>query len=469
MDNAAQIYADLPYTYKFAVILLIYGVIEALVRIKKSWSVPSLIVYTTTVIWYFTEVVIYPQYYTKFSQDIKENAYLQVIIFLIFFRILTPIFSASFKPKRIIKHPSFVGISLNVDALIRLLGVFWLLLFLYGVSLLDWNFMQALFPVTARDGLSLWARAGGASAGPTGFIVSTGSYIYLLICSLFGVLLNLQKTNRGRLLNLALILISWPNFILGGSRSAFLAVSMPAFFTYILISKQKLWVKLIVTAVLFSILNYVFTVVITYRNVGFSEYLNNLSQGVVEKPKTEHEGLNMAEELMFINSFYEQRVLQLQYGRDYLVELLNFVPRAIWAEKPILGLEYNILRGFGSSDSDIGVFATITAGFIGRGVINFGPWLGPVAPAVLLSLWCAFMSRLWSQRYSVMRLCLFLICLGVTPNLGRDVTMLVLWPAIFGYILVRCVEFFNKKRLKRMYLVAYSQDKFSTSKHKNYS
>ncbi|MBW4506920.1 MAG: oligosaccharide repeat unit polymerase [Scytonematopsis contorta HA4267-MV1] len=468
MDNITQIYADLPYTYKFAAILLTCGIIETLVRRKKSWSVPCLIIYITTIIWYFTEVIIYPKYYIKFSQDIKENAYLQIIIFLISFRILTPFLSAKLKPKKLINHPSFVGLSLNVNSLTKILGILWLLLFIYGVSLLNWNFIQALLPVTARDGLSLWARPGGASAGPTGFIVSTGSYIYLLTCSLFGVLLNLQKTNRGRLLNIALILISWPNFILGGSRSAFLAVSMPAFFTYILVSKQRMWIKLIVTAVLFSILNYAFTVVITYRNVGFLEYFNNLSQGVVEKPNTEHEGLNMAEELMFINGFYEQRVLELQYGRDYLVEFLNFVPRAIWPEKPILGLEYNILRGFGSSNSDIGVFATITAGFIGRGVINFGPWFGPIAPAILLSFWCAFISRLWCQRYSVMRLCLFLICLGVTPNLGRDVTMLVLWPAIFGYILVRCLEFINKKRLKRMYLVAHSQEKFSTYKHKNY-
>ncbi|MBW4506919.1 MAG: oligosaccharide repeat unit polymerase [Scytonematopsis contorta HA4267-MV1] len=441
---------DLPFTYKLAAILIIFLIIEALIRRKKSWAIPSLIVYLTTCIWYFLELIIYPQYYTKFAQDVKENSYLQVIIFLIIFRILTPIVSRKFQPKRLLEYSFFAGISLNLGKLLKLLAIYWFMLLLYGVSLLEWNFMQALFPVTARGGLTLWARSGAITPGLTGFIASVGSYIYLLICSLFGVLFSLQTSPKLKVLNFVLILISWPNFILGGARNAFLAVSMPAFFTYILLSKQKLWIKLIVTAILFGILNYLFTIVITYRNVGFLEYFNNLSQGIVEEPSTEHEGLNMAEELMFINTFYEHKVLELQYGNDYFVELLNFIPRAIWSDKPILGLNYNILRGFGSNNSDIGVFATIAAGFLGRGVINFGPWFGPVAPAILLSFWCAFISRLWSQRYSVLRLCLFLVCLGTTPNLGRDITMLILWPVVFGYALVRYLEFLNKKRLKEI-------------------
>jgi hypothetical protein len=35
---------------------------------------------------------------------------------------------------------------------------------------------------------------------------------------------------------------------------------------------------------------------------------------------------------------------------------------------------------------------------------------------------------------------LFLVGLGITPNMGRDITLLVLWPMIFGYIIVRYLE-----------------------------
>jgi hypothetical protein len=149
----------------------------------------------------------------------------------------------------------------------------------------------------------------------------------------------------------------------------------------------------------------------------------------------------MAEELFNINRFYEQRQLTLQYGFDYWAEALNIIPRFIFPDKPSIGYEYNLLRSPGS-----GIQATIAAGLIGRGVMNFGPWFGPVIPGILMAIWAGFLARLWSQRRSILRLGLFLVGLGITPNLGRDITLLVLWPMVFGYVVVRYLETLERRR-----------------------
>jgi hypothetical protein len=133
-------------------------------------------------------------------------------------------------------------------------------------------------------------------------------------------------------------------------------------------------------------------------------------------------------------------MLNLSYGKSYLEELLNIIPRAVWPGKPLLGIDYALLRGFGGGNADIGVVATLSPGMIGQGILNFGPWLGAVAPGTLFAVWAAWLSRLRVQSYSTLRLCLFLAALGITFNLGRGITLLVLFPIVFGYILVRFLE-----------------------------
>jgi hypothetical protein len=88
--------------------------------------------------------------------------------------------------------------------------------------------------------------------------------------------------------------------------------------------------------------------------------------------------------------------------------------------------------------------ATISSGLIGQGILEFGPFLGPIASAILMALWVALLTRWWYQRASNLRLILFLVGMGVTFNLGRDITLLVLWPVIFGYLTVRIAERFSQ-------------------------
>ena len=157
-------------------------------------------------------------------------------------------------------------------------------------------------------------------------------------------------------------------------------------------------------------------------------------------------GLNMIQELCFVNTYLETGAGSPAYGARYLTELLNFIPRSIWPSKPLIGIDYAKWRGFESDDSELGVSTTISSGMIGGGVLNFGQILGPVAAGILMALWIGLLIRWWEQRKSLLRLVLFMLGVGLTFNLGRDITMLVLWPVIFAYFFVRLTEIWVTRR-----------------------
>ena len=87
---------------------------------------------------------------------------------------------------------------------------------------------------------------------------------------------------------------------------------------------------------------------------------------------------------------------------------------------------------------------------IGGGVLNFGQIFGPVAAAILMAIWIGLLIRWWEQRKSLLRLMLFMLGAGLTFNLGRDITLLVLWPVIFAYCFVRLGEMWATRRFREL-------------------
>lgn len=432
--------------YVLALVLLLGLIIESFLSWgKKAWSIPAFAVYTTVGIWYCVEVIYTPERFEQFSSQILSMGYVQVILFLVTFRLcISALTQACLK-----NHSSawrFSG-TFNPGRLLVFIGTIWICLLGYGIYRLDGNVFQALFPITGRAGLQMWGRAAKASAG-SGFIVSSASYIYLLVCSFIGVLLPLPMSKPLKALNITLACLALPYFIFMGARNILLAATMPGYFSYTLFSADRPWKKILISVVLFVVLNQIMILIISARNIGFSSILFSAGDTVVSSTvgSQKHLGLNMFEELCYINQFYQEGVLNLTYGGRYLTELANIIPRAIWANKPSIGIEYAVLRGFGGASNDIGVFATVSTGLIGQGFYNFGPFLGPMAAGSLMALWCGWLSRLWLQRYSVLRMCLFLVGLGLTFNMGREITLLVLWPIVFGYLIVRFLEYSQRKR-----------------------
>src|SRR5262249_39648135 len=157
-------------------------------------------------------------------------------------------------------------------------------------------------------------------------------------------------------------------------------------------------------------------------------------------------GLNMIQELCFANAYVGSGEASPAYGGRYLNELLNVVPRVIWRSKPFIGIDYAKWRGLEDPNSELGVVATISTGMIGGGVLNFGPFLGPVTAGIIMALWTGLLMRWWEQRNSLLRLMLFMLGAGLTFNLGRDITLLVLWPVVFAYCFVRLIESWATKR-----------------------
>ncbi|NDC39902.1 MAG: hypothetical protein EBZ48_18035, partial [Proteobacteria bacterium] len=155
-----------------------------------------------------------------------------------------------------------------------------------------------------------------------------------------------------------------------------------------------------------------------------------------------HLGFNMFEELGFTNYFIANGAYKVNWGTRYFAELVNPIPRALWPGKPEIGTDYAIARGMGYGENTIA--GTVSTGMIGQGVVNFGRILGPIAAAFLMAIWVAVLARQDLMGHDIGHLLLYAIGLVLTFNMGRDITLLVLYPFIFGWLLL----WWNNRRNK---------------------
>lgn len=105
----------------------------------------------------------------------------------------------------------------------------------------------------------------------------------------------------------------------------------------------------------------------------------------------------------------------------------------------MIGIDYAMARGqaFGdASDGGAGVGATISTGMIGQGVVNFGTFFGVLAAAFLMAFWVAILARQDLMGEKMGRMLLFFIGCVLTFNLGRDITLITLYPFLFGYLMI---------------------------------
>ena len=308
--------------------------------------------------------------------------------------------------------------------------------------------MGAVFPLDGRNGPVMWGR-GAIESSASGFLISFAGYLFMAVTASLGVLVFFQRSAAWRLLAGAMFAITLPNFFFSGTRSAFLAVTVPFMITYLFYGRRLLILKLAILAIAFFCLKEGFRFVQVFRHEGFREVLASGNPYELMDEDVGTVGLNMIGELCFVNAYLDSGDTSPAYGARYLNELLNFIPRAIWPSKPLLGIDYAIWRGHEIVDreeGELGVNTTISSGMIGGGVLNFGQILGPVAAGILMALWAGLLIRWWEQRKSLLRLALFMLGAGLTFNLGRDITLLVLWPVVFAYFFVRLAEIWATRR-----------------------
>ena len=434
-------------TFYLAAALLLALTVESCVRLfmRDSFGI-TVVVYVTVFAWYFVDPFINPEQYDYLPSFLIGQSYGQVLLFLIGFRVFIPV-----AVRWIVRRPStgvFVTRGLSPEQILIGAGALWLGLFAFGIYRMDGDVIGAVFPVDSRAGATMWGR-GAVETGASGFLISSAAYLFNAVTAFLGVLIFFQRSTLWRLLAAAMFAITLPYFFLEGSRNHFLAAVVPFLITYLFYGRHFLIVKLAILAVAFVCLKEGFKFVTEFRMGGFRDVLAAKNPYELMEEDVREKGLNMIQELCFVNAYLGSGDTSPAYGARYLNELLNFVPRAIWPSKPLLGIDYAIWRGFESEDSDTGVNTTIASGMIGGGVLNFGQTLGPVAASILMALWTGLLIRWWEQRQSLLRFMLFMLGAGLTFNLGRDITMLVLWPVIFAYFFIRLTEIWARKRFGR--------------------
>jgi hypothetical protein len=190
-------------------------------------------------------------------------------------------------------------------------------------------------------------------------------------------------------------------------------------------------VKLITLGACFLVVNSWFSFVVANRSNW--DVAGAFASGGDKTKDGRHVGLIMFEELAWIDHFIVTGAYLPNHGRRYFAELVNPVPRALWKNKPTIGLDYAVARGQGVMDSSGTTTATMSTGLIGQGVANFGRVGGPLASALLMALWVATLARQDLLGKDSVRLILYGTGLVLTFNMGRDITLLVIYPFLFGW------------------------------------
>jgi len=436
-------------TFYLAAAALLILTVESCVKLlhRNSFGV-TIAVYVTVFAWYFVDPFIDPDQYSFLPPYLIERSYLQVLLFLIAFRIVVPV-----AIRWIVSRPSNAVLAvrgLRPEEILIGAGMTWFLLFLIGIYRMDGDVMGAVLPLDGRAGATMWGR-GAVESSATGFLISFAGYLFNAVTAFLGVLIFFQRTAFWRRVAAVMFAVTLPYFFFQGARNAFLVAILPFIITYVLYGRHWLVIKFVIVAVAFVFLHQGFRFVQQFRSGGFREVLATQSPYALVDDNVRTNGLNMIQELCFVNAYLDSGQTSPAYGARYLNDLLNFIPRAIWPSKPLLGIDYAKWRGYENDDDEgLGVNTTVATGMIGGGVLNFGDIFGPLAAGILMAIWTGLLIRWWKQRESLLRLILFMLGAALTFNLGRDITLLVLWPVVFAYFFIRLTENWAAKRFVRL-------------------
>ncbi|MBA3315523.1 MAG: oligosaccharide repeat unit polymerase [Planctomycetota bacterium] len=170
----------------------------------------------------------------------------------------------------------------------------------------------------------------------------------------------------------------------------------------------------------------------------------NRSEGSADLEKTvvaanEYTGFEMFRELIFILEVVPGEV-NYQYGRSYLNQLINPIPRYFWSGKPVWDAGILLARAKGHVGDDGQVYMTNSPGFVGETYLNFG-FLG----LLLIPFAAGWLIRAWDR---LLMLCdrsflVFAVYAGGLGNVlasGRSISMSTFYGMAALYILLILIE-----------------------------
>jgi hypothetical protein len=438
----------LPPAFWVAAALLAAGGVWAAGKIRAGIGLPVLAVLGTVAAWYAGDALYndYSDYVQKFTPGTMENAWWETAWFVIAFLFLAPMVhrmvnarhlsqtSRAYEMFRLgVNRPDF---QTGLNRLFEICSLLWLVLSIIAVLRLGADETPYYFFPFLGHLADPWSR--GRMGGGVDALLSLAAYL-LFNAAVFGVVAALSTNPRVRNLARLGCLLTWPCFIFNRTRNTMLAVVIPGLLAWVFLRvRGGLEKKLVILAVFFVLVSAWFGFVIANRSsMSIAAAVKEGGFNPEEAMEAHHEGLNLYEELCWINTFIEDGRYEPEWGQEYLDELANPVPRSLWPGKPTIGLDYAVLRGQAGGEEDQGgVYATISTGMIGQGVVNFGRLLGPVCAALLMSLWVAVLARLDLRGSVTGNFPLYALGIILTFNMGRDITLLVLYPFVFGALII---------------------------------
>jgi hypothetical protein len=447
---------------------------------RDGWGLPMLAVLGTIAVWYHGDGLYndYEEYQTVIGDDALNAAWWQVLLFIVTLWCLTPGMHR-FVNKRLLKRRSHLvlyassdqiknpRVQHQIDILCRALLIVWLVLMAIAVYRKGWDFGGMFMPYLEGYRVKPWARdriGGGFSA-----LLSLAGYLQIMLTASFGVLAALSHNPKTRMIAIVVCFLAFPYYIFDRTRNPMIATMLPGVLAWVFIRlRVRMWKKGVILLALFMMLSSWMKLVVTTEMGRGNTIVDALKLSKEYKKKTKeaeamidvidadtrgsrHQGLSMFSELAYISNFIEHDTYQVSWGGRYFAEIVNVIPRALWKNKPLVGIDYAIARGFadeGGGKSSGGVTASIATGMIGQGVVNFGGILGPMCAALIMSVWVSILARLDLRGNNPGRLLLCGLGMILTFNMGRDITLFVLYPFVFGYIFLLAWEWQQKKKIE---------------------
>lgn len=417
---------------------------------RQGWGIPVMAVCGTVLAWYHGDAL-YNEYDARYAERFTDGVlalgWLQVLVFAVAFGLLAPTVSRTINRRQAWGGSHITRLLSAPDSLDRLqpllnktlivLAAVWLILTGIALWRLEGDWLGLFAPYAVGYRLNPWARA--RVGGAVDFFWAGCGQVNLICLAGFGVVAALARNSGIRLVALVLMGLSWPPVLLDRTRNKMLAIMIPGILALVFVRlRGRKGMQIAVLVLGFLAIDQWFRFVLNTRNEGVATVFYQSTER--DLTQVRHVGLNMYEELCWINTFFQNGSYRANWGERYFAELVNPIPRAIWAGKPYIGLDYAAARGQGGERDLAKVRATIATGTIGQGVVNFGPWLGPLAAALLMSLWVALLARLDLDGHRLGRLPLYALALALTFNMGRDITLLVAYPVMFGYVIFYAAE-----------------------------
>ncbi len=412
----------------------------------EGYGIPALVVLLTITFWYVGDAIYndYRYYESVFQENTLRNAWWQVALFVASLSFFVPIthrwMNKNLRSGRSGLLDAAERREIDSPVFQRRLGVFhnilllaWVLLMVAALVRVRYDWQGLFFPWLGHKS-EPWARNRIGSGFDALF--SLAQYFQIFLTASFGVIAALSKDWKVRLPALVVCFLALPYFVFDRTRNVMLATMLPGFLSWVFLRlRGGTLTKATILFVAFLAVNSWFAFVLHSRSNSTiaQAFAMRETQSYEEK---RHLGINMFEELVWINTFLENGQYDPKWGARYFAELVNPIPRSLWPEKPLIGIDYALLRGQGGASAGFaGVHATISTGMIGQGVVNFGRFFGPVAAAFLISCWVALLARQdLLARYDSARFLFYGLGLVLTFNMGRDITLLVIYPFVFGYL-----------------------------------